>query len=66
MTFPLLGPEAAFLPLLGLGLPIEGRAAGGSKEVLAPAPLSLLNQQRHLNHNKELYDIQDDAGQSPT
>ena len=47
MTLPLLEPEAAFLPLLGLGLPIQGRAAGGSKEVLAPAPLSLLNQQRH-------------------
>jgi len=39
----LFAPEAGFLVLLGLGLFTRGRAGAGSKEVLVPAPLSLLN-----------------------
>ena len=39
----LLAPEAGFLPLLGVGLFMRGAAGGGSNEVLAPAPLSLLH-----------------------
>ena len=39
----LLAPDASFLVLLRLGLFKHGRAGGGSNEVLAPAPLSLLN-----------------------
>ncbi len=42
----LLAPEAAFRPLLGLGLFMRGAAGGGSNEVLAPAPLSLLHAQK--------------------
>ena len=41
----LLVPEAGFLPLLGLALFMRGAAGGGSNEVLAPAPLSLLHAQ---------------------
>ena len=39
----LLAPQAGFLPRLGLGLFMRGAAGGGSNEVLAPAPLSLLH-----------------------